>query len=128
MDERVPNPHGSLPIVIEAYPTKRRAAIAGTVMASLGMAAVVVLVLYGLSRPDMPQQTASAPNQTTQSSPAGNTGGQNQQAAKPEPTTTGQNQGQSGAPGKRPSNQGQGERSDSATTGAKPGDQAKPPQ
>ncbi|MBX9828277.1 MAG: hypothetical protein K2Y27_25200 [Xanthobacteraceae bacterium] len=128
MDERVPNPQGSLPVVIEPYPTKRRAAIVGTVMASLGMAAVVVLVLYGLSRPDMPQQTASAPSQTAQPAPAGNTGGQNQQAATPEATTTGQGQGQSAEPDKQPPNQGKGERSDSATTGAQPSDQPKPPQ
>jgi hypothetical protein len=80
-------------------------------------------VLYGLTRPEGPQQTASAPSQTVQPAPAG---GQNQQAAKPEPTTTGQ--GQSSEPEKQPPNQGKGERSDSATTGAQPSDQPKPPQ
>jgi hypothetical protein len=123
MDERVPNPQRSLPVVIEPHPMPRRANVAGTIMASLGMTAVVVLVLYGLTRPEGPQQTASAPSQTVQPAPAG---GQNQQAAKPEPTTTGQ--GQSSEPEKQPPNQGKGERSDSATTGAQPSDQPKPPQ
>jgi hypothetical protein len=123
MDERVPNPQRSLPVVIEPDPMPRRANVAGTIMASLGMTAVVVLVLYGLTRPEGPQQTASAPSQTAQPAPAG---GQNQQAAKPEPSTTGQGQG--GDAEKQQPNQGKGERSDSATTGAQPSDQPKPPQ
>jgi hypothetical protein len=123
MDERVPNPQRSLPVVIEPDPMQRRANVVGTIMASLGMTAVVVLVLYGLTRPERPQQTASAPSQTEQPAPAGE---QNQQAAKPEPSTTGQ--GQSSEPEKQPPNQGKGERSDSATTGAQPSDQPKPPQ
>ena len=125
MDERVPNARPPLPVVVE-NPVQRRANILGTVMASLGMTAVVVLVLYGLTRPEAPQQTASAPSQTTQPAPAGGTGGQNQQAAKPEPSTTGQGQG--GDAEKQQPDQGKGERSDSATTGAKPSDQPKPPQ
>jgi hypothetical protein len=85
-----------------------------------------VLVLYGLTRPEGPQQTASAPSQTAQPGPAGNSDGQNQQAAKPEPSTTGQGQG--GGAEKQQPDQSKGERADSATTGAKPGDQPKPPQ
>jgi hypothetical protein len=124
MDERVPKPQTSLPVVIEPNPMlHQRAGTLGTIMASLGMTAVVVLVLYGLSRPDLPQQTASAPSQTAQPAPAG---GQNQQAAKPEPSTTGQ--GQSSEPEKQQPAPGKPERSDSATTGATPGDQQKPPQ
>jgi hypothetical protein len=126
MDERVPNPQRSLPVVIEPDPMQRRAGIVGTIMASLGMTAVVVLVLYGLTRPEGPQQTASAPSQAAQPAPAGDSGGQNQQAAKPEPSTTGQGQG--GEAEKQQPDQGKGERSDSATTGAKPGDQPKPQQ
>jgi hypothetical protein len=124
MDERVPDPQPRLPVVIEPHPMRQRASIVGTVMASLGITAVVVLVLYGLSRPEMPQQTASAPSQTAQPAPAGNTGGENQQAVKPEPRTT----GQSGDAEKQQPDQGKGERSDKAATGAKPGDQPKPPQ
>jgi hypothetical protein len=131
MDDRVPNLQRSLPVVIEPHPVQQRAGLVGTIMASLGMTAVVVLVLYGLSRPEGPQQTASAPSetasgQTAQPAPAGNAGGQNQQAAKPEPSTTGQGQG--GDSEKPQPDQGKAERSDSATTGAKPGDQPKPPQ
>jgi hypothetical protein len=126
MDERVPNLQRSLPVVIEPPPMQQRAGLVGTIMASLGMTAVVVLVLYGLTRPEGPQQTASAPSQTAQPAPAGGTGGQNQQPAQPEPSTTGQGQGSE--PDKQQPSQGKGERSDSATTGAKPSDQAKPPQ
>jgi hypothetical protein len=126
MDARVPNPQRSLPVVIEPRPMQRRANIAGTILASLGMTAVVVLVLYGLTRPEGPQQTASAPSQTAQPAPAGSSGGQNQQATKPEPSTTGQGQG--GETEKQQPSQGKGERSDSATTGAQPSDQPKSPQ
>jgi hypothetical protein len=126
MDEQVPRPRASLPVVVEpALKPRQRAGTLGTIMASVGMAAVVVVVLYGLSRPDTPQQTASAPSQTAQPAPAG---GQNQQAAKPEPSTTGQGQGQSSEPDKKQPPPGKAERTDSATTGAKPGDQPKPPQ
>src|SRR5262245_49058694 len=123
MDEQVPKPVASLPVVVEPelVPHQRTGTL-GTIMASAGMAAVVVLVLYGLSRPDLPQQTASAPTQTTQPAPAG---GQNQQAAKPEPSTTGQGQGSE--PDKQQPVPGKAERSDSATTGAQPGDQPKTP-
>ena len=92
MDEQVPNPRISLPVVVEPAPMRpQRMGALGTIMASLGMTAVVVLVLYGLSRPDIPQQTARAPTQAAEPAPAS---GQSQQSAKPEPSTTGQGQGQ----------------------------------
>jgi hypothetical protein len=122
MDERVPNARPPLPVVVE-NPVQRRANILGTVMASLGMTAVVILVLYGLTRPEAPQQTASAPSQTTQSAPAGDSSGQNPQASTPEPSTTGQGQGQGQDQG-----QGGGPDKQQPNTGAKPGDQPKPQQ
>jgi hypothetical protein len=124
MDEQVPKSRTSLPVVVEPNPMRhQRAGTLGTIMSALGLTAAVAVVLYGLSRPDMPQQTASAPTQTAQPAPAGNTGGQSQQAAKPEPSTTGQ--GQSSEPEKQQPDPGKAERSDSATTGAKPSDQPK---
>jgi hypothetical protein len=112
MSEQIPNPRPSLPAVLQPDPTlQRRAGTLGTIMASLGMTAVVILVLYGLTRPEIPQQTASAPSGTAQ--------------ATPEPSTTGQ--GQSREPDTQQPKQGKGERSDSATTGAQPSDQPKPP-
>ena len=125
MVEQVPKQRMSLPVVVEPVPAQRAGTL-GTIMASLGMIAVVVLVLYGLSRPDAPQQTASAPTEAAQPAPAGNAGEPNQQAAKPEPGTTGQ--GQSGEAEKQQAQPGKAERSDSATSGTKPGDQPKTPQ
>lgn len=89
MDEQVPNRRPPLPVVVEPHPMQRRANIVGTTLASLGMAVVVVLVLYGLTRPQQPPQTASAPGETAQPSPG-------------EPSTTGQGQGQGGEPAKPP--------------------------
>jgi len=125
MDERVPNARPTLPVVIERPAVHGQTSVGGTVLASLGMATVVVLVLYGMSRPDAPRQTASAPSETAQSAPAGG-GGQGAQAAKPEPSTTGQAPG--GAPDKQQPDKGKAQRSDSATTNAKPSDQPKAPQ
>jgi hypothetical protein len=122
MSEQIPNPHPSLPVVLQPDPIlERRSGIWGTILASLGMTTVVVTVLYGLNRPETPQQTASAPAEAA----AGSIGSQSQ-PAKPEPSTTGQ--GQRNEPDQQQSNPGKAERSDSATTGAKPGDQPKPPQ
>jgi hypothetical protein len=117
MDERVPNARPGLPVVVEQNPVQQRAGIVGTAMASVGMAAIVVLVLYGLSRPEPPPQTASAPGQTAQPAPGG-------------PSTTGQGQGQAegGRPDTQQPDRGKGERSDSATTGAQPSDRPKPPE
>ena len=128
MDEQVPKPRTSLPVVVKPNPMRhQRAGTLGTIMSALGLTAAVAVVLYGLlSRPDMPQQTASAPTQTAQPAPAGNTGAQSQQAGKPEPSTTGQ--GQSSELEKQQPTPGKTERSDSATTGAKPGGQPKPQQ
>jgi hypothetical protein len=107
--------------VLQPDPTLQpRAGTLGTILASLGMTAVVVLVLYGLSRPQAPQQIAGAPGETSQTAPA--------------PATTGQGQGggqageQGGSAQKPQPEQGKGERSDSATTGAQPSDQPRPPQ
>ena len=111
MSEQTPNPRSSLPVVLQPDPTlQRRPGTLGTIMASLGMTAVVIVVLYGLTRPQMPQQSASAPPAQT----------------APEPSTTGQ--GQRNEPDKQQPSQGKAERSDSATTGAQPSDQPKPPQ
>lgn len=130
MDEQVSKPRTSLPVVIEPEPMPHRAGTLGALLASLGMVAVVVVVLYGLSRPNMPPQTAGAPNQsapsqTGQPAPAG---GQGQQAARPEPSTTGQGQSQSGEPEKQQPASGKRERSDSVTIGAQPGDRSRPQQ
>jgi hypothetical protein len=71
----------------------------------LGAAAIVVLVMYGLSQPAHEPQTASAPE-------AAQTNGH---AAAPQapPSTTGQGQ----ADNQSPQGQGKSPRSDSATTG-----------
>ena len=102
MSEQTPNPRSSLPVVLQPDPTlQRRPGTLGTIMASLGMTAVVIVVLYGLTRPEAPQQTASAPGEASRTAP--------------EPSTSGQ--GQSNEPDKQQPNQGKAERSDSATTG-----------
>jgi hypothetical protein len=115
MSAQTPNPR-SLPVVLQPDPAlQRRSGTLGTIMASLGMTAVVITVLYGLTRPEAPQQTASAP-QTSSGEPA---------QATPETGTTGQ--GSSDEPAQQQPGQGKAERSDSATTSAEPGDQPMPP-
>ena len=55
----------------------------------LGAFVVVVLVLYGMTRSQAPeQQMANVPSQATQVQPASG----NAQAQKPEPSTTGRGQ------------------------------------
>ena len=76
-------------------------------LALLGAAAVVFLVMYGLSQPVQEPQTASGP-ETAQSSG---------QAATPQPSTTGQGQAQNQPQDQSPQGQGKSPRSDSATIG-----------
>jgi hypothetical protein len=101
MDEPVPHlrpqapqqqaPQHNLPVVVQPDPMlDERGGTLRTIALSLGMLAVVMLALYGITRPDTSQQMAGAPSPAAQVQPASGSA----QAPKPEPSTTGQ--GQSG--------------------------------
>ena len=88
MDEREQQaPHYPLPEVVQPDPMLQpQRNLLGTIMVFVGAAAIVVLVLYGLSRPEATQQeAANTPSAATQTEPAGKSAA---------PSTTGQ--GQSG--------------------------------
>lgn len=110
-----------LPVLIQPDPMleEHRAGslrIAGTAIVA---AAVVVLALYGMTRPaGQPEQMASAP-EATQAEPAA-AGSQ----GSTEPSTTGQ-----GQPAANQPTPGKAERSDSAATGnaSEPNDKPAPP-
>jgi len=124
MDERQQRPpRYPLPEVIQPDPLlEPDRNLFGSAMVYVGAFAIVVLVLYGLTRPEGPQQlVASAPSATTQTAPAGGP------AASP-PSTTGQattgqattGQDSGNAQAKPEANQGQPARSDSSNdTGSK---------
>jgi negative regulator of sigma E activity len=122
MDKRPHEPpHYPLPEVIQPDPTlEPNRNLFGTAMVYLGAAAIVVLVLYGLTRPEGPQQEmASTPSPATQTAPAGGT-------AAPPPSTTGQGSSsdqkgdQARDQAKPETGQGQPTRSDSSNdTGSK---------
>jgi hypothetical protein len=102
MDEPVPDPRPqslqqnlpvqnlpvqNLPVIVQPDPAfEEHGGVMGTVAMSLGALAIVVLVLYGITRPEAPEQTASAPAMTTPAQPAPG----NAQPPKPQPSTTGQ--------------------------------------
>jgi len=118
MDERPHEPpRYPVPEVIQPDPMlEPERNLFGTAMVYLGAAAIVVLVLYGLTRPEGPQQEmANTPSPATQTQPAG--------GAAPPPNTTGQgNSGRaSGNDQAKPeAGKGQPARSDSSNdTGAK---------
>jgi negative regulator of sigma E activity len=117
MDKRPHEPpHYPLPEVIQPDPMlEPNRNLFGTAMVYLGAAAIVVLVLYGLTRPEGPQQQmASTPSAATQTAPAGG-------AAAPPPSTTGQgSQGSGNEQAKPETGKGQPPRSDSSNdTGSK---------
>jgi hypothetical protein len=89
---QIPRPHASqqhLPVVVQADPMlDERGGALRTIALSLGLLAVVMLVLYGVTRPDSSQQMAGAPSPAAQTQPASGSA----QAPKPEPSTTGQGQ------------------------------------
>lgn len=105
-----------LPVVVQPDPMlEDRAGPFRTLIAMAGGALVVVMVLYGLSRPPEPQVAAAAPK-TEQSAPAQATTGAAQQANQPaQASTTGTAPKDEGQP-KQGQAQG-GQRSDSATSG-----------
>jgi len=92
MDEPVPIPRPQaqqhLPVVVPDPMLEERGGAMSTVAMSLGALAIVVLVLYGITRPEAPEQTAAAPSQTAPAQPASG----NAQPPKPQPSTTGQAQ------------------------------------
>jgi hypothetical protein len=99
-------------------------------LTALGATVIVVLALYGMSRPPEPQQMAAAPSEASQTAPAAagasNAAAQNPKPNAQQPTTTGQ-----GSSDKGPANKSQGAQSktppasgSSATSGVGPG--AKP--
>ena len=109
MDQPIPNPRSLLPVVVQPDPMlKDRGGTLRTVAVSLGAFAVVLLVLYGMTRPEATQQMASAPSQAAQTQPASG----NAQAPKPEPSTTGQ--GQRDEQPKTEKSEGNAPRSDSS--------------
>ena len=119
MDERQQRPpRYPLPEVIQPDPLlEPDRNLFGSAMVYVGAFAIVVLVLYGLTRPEGPQQQmASTPSAATQTQPAGG-------AAAPPPNTTGQgNSGRaSGNDQAQPeAGKGQPARSDSSNdTGSK---------
>jgi hypothetical protein len=104
MDERQhERPRYPLPEVIQPDPMlKPDRNPVGSAMVFVGAAAIVVLVLYGLTRPEGPQQlVASAPSAATQTAPAGGT-------AAPPASTTGQGSAGQGSAGHGSSGQGSG--------------------
>jgi hypothetical protein len=144
----IKQPQGTLPLPVVVQPDpmlEERAGPFRTTLMGLGGAFVVIMVLYGLSRPPEPQPAASPPQATAQNTPAPTaqpeTTGSGQQAGQQgnakqngaQPTTTGQGEAAKDQP-KQPSKQGQAggeKRSDSATTGkatAPPSDKAQPKQ
>src|SRR6185436_6875148 len=67
-----------------------------TILMSLAAFAVVVLVLFGITRPQAPEQLASAPSASVPAQPPSGSA----QAQKPEPSTTGQGSDQQARPEK----------------------------
>ena len=116
MDEPIPNPRSRLPVVVEPDPMlEEHGGTLRTIMMSLGAVVVVLLVFYAMTRPNAPEQMASAPSQATQA-PAAAAG--DAPAQKPESSTTGQGQ-RDGQP-KTENSEGKAPRSDSSNdTGAK---------
>jgi hypothetical protein len=122
MDEREQQaPRYPLPEVIQPDPMLQpQRNLLGTAMVYVGAAVIVVLVLYGLTRPEATQQeAANAPSAATQTEPAG---------PPAQPSTTGQGSGQGQGPSQGQSNDqakpeksgGQPARSDSSNdTGSK---------
>lgn len=111
MDEPVPNPRPHLPVVVQPDPMHEESTgLLPTVVMSIGAVAVVVLVLYGMTRPEAPERTASAPSTTAPAQPAAG----NAQPQKPEPSTTGR--GQSGEPSRPEKSAGSPPRSDSSNS------------
>jgi hypothetical protein len=94
MDEPVPvrRPEAlqqHLPVVVQPDPMlDERGGTLRAIALSLGLLAVVLLVLYGMTRPEAPDQMASAPSAAAPAQPASG----NAPAQKPEPSTTGQGQ------------------------------------
>jgi hypothetical protein len=120
MDERKQQP-SQYPVleVIQPDPMLQpQRNLLGTAMVFVGAAAIVVLVLYGLSRPEATQQqAANVPSAAAQTEPAG---------ATAQPSTTGSGQAQSGDQAKPARAGGQPARSDSSSdTGPK--NQPRPP-
>ena len=89
MDEPVPNPRSQLPVLIQPDPMlEEHGGTLRTIMMSLGAVVVVVLVFYAMTRPNAPEQMASAPTQAAQASAAAG----DAPAQKLESSTTGQGQ------------------------------------
>lgn len=120
-----PVPGETLPLAVVVQPDPmledRPAGPFRMIATGLGAAAIVILALYGITRPPEPQQTQqTAAASDTQTAPAGggaanNAGGQAQPANAPaqnpqpnaqQPTTTGQGAGEHAG---QPSTTGQGE-------------------
>jgi len=121
MDERDQAPHYPPLEVIQPDPMlKDYRGTIGNAAVFLGAAAIIVLVLYGLTRPEGPQQEiASAPSPATQTAPAG-------PPAQPSTTGQGQNGDQQAKPEK---SEDKPARSDSANeTGSKSQPQQQPAQ
>jgi hypothetical protein len=134
-----PVPGETLPLAVVVQPDpmveERPAGPFRTVATGLGAAAIVILALYGMTRPPEPQQMTAAAD--TQTAPAGggaanNAGGQAQPANAPaqnpqpnaqQPTTTGQGAGEH-RQSKTPPAAGSSATSD-VGPGAKPAPQAK---
>ena len=78
-----------LPVVVQPDPMLDvHGGTLRSIAMSLGLLAVVMLVLYGMTRPEAPEQMASAPSAAAPAQPASG----NAHASKPEPSTTGQGQ------------------------------------
>jgi hypothetical protein len=102
MRDSVPSPVTGepLPLAVVVQPDPmledRPAGTFRTIATGLGAAAIVILALYGMTRPPEPQQMAAAAG--TQTAPAGsgaaNAPAQNPQPNAQQPTTTGQGAGE----------------------------------
>jgi hypothetical protein len=130
----------SLPLAVMVQPDpmleERPAGPFQIVATTIGAAAIVVLALYGMSRPPERQQMAAATSEQAQTAPAGggaanNAGGQAQPATAPAqnpqpnaqaPTTTGQGAGEhAGQPDTKGQQQPKGQAGQSKTPPASGG-------
>ena len=100
-----------LTVVRQADPMldSERAGLFKLTLSTLGAAAIVAMVLYGLSRPAEPEQMVTVP--------AAGTNGSGQTSPGAQPSTTGQGQSAQKSPEQSQTSQGKKPRADSPTKG-----------
>jgi hypothetical protein len=118
------NPQRTQLPVVQPEPETQRAGPLAVGATALAMAFIVVVVLYGLTRPE-PQQSATAPAaETTASAPATETTGAAPNTNKPATTTPKETSGQQSQTQTKPPGPGDAA---TGTTGGPSAKPAKPP-